>query len=135
MSDTTASQGPRIGAATPILFTRDVTAAAGFYREKLGFEIDFLHGQPPFYGAVSRGGACLHLRFAHEPNFVALARTEESLILATIQVTGVEALFAEFEARGVDFPQRLARQTWGGLDFHVRDPDGNVISFVEFGAA
>jgi hypothetical protein len=22
--------------------------------------------------------------------------------------------------------------TWGGTDFHVRDPDGNVVSFVEF---
>lgn len=135
MVEPKTSATPQVGAATPILFSRDVTAAAAFYRDQLGFEIDFLHGQPPFYGAVSRDGACLHLRFVHEPNFVALARTEESLILATIQVTGVEALFAEFEARGVDLPQRLVRQTWGGLDFHVRDPDGNVISFVEFGAA
>jgi hypothetical protein len=33
--------------------------------------------------------------------------------------------------RRVDFAQRLVRQAWGGLDFHVRDPDGNVISFVQ----
>jgi hypothetical protein len=26
-------------------------------------------------------------------------------------------------------------QDWGGKDFHVRDPDGNVISFVEFRSA
>lgn len=134
MADAT-SQAPQIGAATPILFTRDVTAAASFYRDQLGFEVDFLHGQPPFYGAVSRGSACLHLRFVHEASFAALARTEESLILATIAVTGIEALFAEFEARGVDFPQRLVKQSWGGLDFHIRDPDGNVVSFVEFSAS
>jgi len=35
------------------------------------------------------------------------------------------------QARNVDFAQRLVRQAWGGLDFHVRDPDGNVISFVQ----
>ena len=48
--------------AVPILFVRDVPASAAFFREKLGFEIDFLHGNPPFYGSVSRGDACLHLR-------------------------------------------------------------------------
>ena len=44
---------------------------------KLGFAIDFLYGQPPFYGSVSRGGACLHLRFVHEPVFKAGVREEE----------------------------------------------------------
>ncbi|RYY26492.1 MAG: VOC family protein [Sphingomonadales bacterium] len=116
--------------ATPILFVRDVTAAAAFYRDKLGFTVDFLHGSPPFYGAVSRGEACLHLRFVGQPNFAALAEAEESLILATIEVSDVAALFAEFS--GVDMPQALVTQDWGGTDFHVRDPDGNVISFVQF---
>ncbi|MGH1558429.1 hypothetical protein ACRAWD_13105 [Caulobacter segnis] len=26
----------------------------------------------------------------------------------------------------------LTRQAWGGLDFYVRDPDGNMVSFVEY---
>ena len=45
----------------------------------------------------------------------------------------VKALFAEFQARSIEFPQTLERQIWGGMDFHVRDPDGNVISFVQYG--
>lgn len=53
-------------------------------------------------------------------------------ILATIEVANVKALFQEYEARSVGFAQRLVRQARGGLDFHVRDPDGNVISFVEY---
>jgi hypothetical protein len=102
-----------------------------FNKVKLGFHIDFLHGKPPFYGSVSRDRGCLHLRFVHQTNFVELASREGSLILATIEVANVKALFQEYEARSVDFPQRLVRQAWGGLDFHVRDPDGNVISFVQ----
>jgi hypothetical protein len=31
-----------------------------------------------------------------------------------------------------EFAQRLVRQAWGGIDFHVRDVDGNVISFVQY---
>jgi uncharacterized glyoxalase superfamily protein PhnB len=118
----------------PILFVRDVERAAHFYRDKLGFEIDFLYGTPVFYGAVRRGHARLHLRFVHRANFGELAATEASLILASIEVNDVRALFAEFEARGVEFPQRIQKQEWGGTDFHVRDPDGNVISFVQYGA-
>jgi catechol 2,3-dioxygenase-like lactoylglutathione lyase family enzyme len=126
------TSGPTLAGAVPILFVRDVEAAANFYEAKLGFHIDFLHGAPPFYGSVSRDRTCLHLRFVHRPNFAELAAREGSLILATIEVANVKALFNEYEARSVDFPQRLVRQAWGGLDFHVRDPDGNVVSFVEY---
>jgi uncharacterized glyoxalase superfamily protein PhnB len=121
-----------VGSSIPILFVRDVEAAAQFYRDRLGFEVDFLYGTPPFYGAVRRGKARLHLRFVHRTNFAELAAEEGSLILATIEVNDVRALFAELEAHGVNFPQKLQKQEWGGTDFHVRDPDGNVISFVQF---
>jgi catechol 2,3-dioxygenase-like lactoylglutathione lyase family enzyme len=114
----------------PILLVRDVTASAAFFERKLGFEIDFLHGLPPFYASVSRDGVCLHLRFVHEPIFAKMAAQEESLICASFEVSNVQALFEEFQAQEVDFAQTLARQAWGGTDFHVRDPDGNVISFV-----
>jgi catechol 2,3-dioxygenase-like lactoylglutathione lyase family enzyme len=124
--------GPTLAGAVPILFVRDVAAAAAFYEVKLGFHIDFLHGKPPFYGSVSRDAVCLHLRFVHQTNFAELAAREPALILAAIEVRNVKALFQEYETRGVDFAQRLVRQAWGGLDFHVRDPDGNVISFVQY---
>lgn len=118
--------------AVPILFVRDVPATASFFRDKLGFETDFLHGDPPFYGAVSRGRACLHLRCVERPNFSDLAARELSLILVTIEVSNVRALFEEFRGRDVEFAQILVAQPWGGTDFHVRDPDGNVFSFVSY---
>jgi uncharacterized glyoxalase superfamily protein PhnB len=119
--------------AIPILFVRDVSASARYFGEKLGFATDFLHGEPPFYGAVSRGDTCLHLRFVGQPNFAELAAREVSLILATIEVTDIQALFDEVMARGADIAQVPTKQPWGGTDFRIRDPDGNVISFVAFG--
>jgi uncharacterized glyoxalase superfamily protein PhnB len=117
----------------PILFVRDVSASAAFFQEKLGFKIDFLYGTPPFYGSVSRGGSRLHLRFVQQPNFAELAAREDSLILATVEVSDVQGLFEELKERGAEFAQTPTKQPWGGTDFHVRDPDGNVISFVTFG--
>ena len=117
--------------AIPQLPVLDVTEATQFYRDVLGFKIDWTWGEND-YGAVSRDGVCLHLRCVHEPNFAQIAAVEKSLILATIEVANVQGLFEEFKAREVDFPQTLVKQPWGGTDFHIRDPDGNVISFVTY---
>ncbi len=123
---------PTLKSAVPILFVRDVKAAAAFYVEKLGFRIDFLHGNPPFYSSVSRDLLCIHLRFVQQPNFAELAHRERSLILASVEVSNVKALFEEYKIRGARLTQKLVKQAWGGTDFHVCDPDGNVISFVQF---
>jgi uncharacterized glyoxalase superfamily protein PhnB len=122
----------KLKSIVPILFVRDVPASAAYYRDKFGFQIDFLYGEPPSYGSVSRDSACIHLRCVHEPNFAELAAREVSLILATIEVADVHALFREIEGRGADIAQRPTRQPWGGTDFQIRDLDGNVISFVSF---
>jgi len=127
-----SAEPPAFKSVIPILFVRDVTASAAFFREKLGFAEAFLHGAPPFYGAVSRDGIWIHLRLVQEPYFAAAAAKEKFLILASIEVSNVQGLFEEFKAKDVEFAQPLAKQAWGGTDFHVRDPDGNVISFVTF---
>ncbi len=124
---------PVVRNVIPILLVRNVTASAAFFQQKLGFRIDFLHGLPPFYGAVSRDGIRLHLRFVHEPCFAKVAAQEESLICASFEVENVQGLFEEFRARGATFSQKLTKEAWGGTDFHVLDPDGNAISFVTYG--
>ena len=123
---------PRCISAVPILFVRDVGAAAAWYGARLGFVTEFLFGDPPFYGSVGRDGVRVHLRHVDQPNFAELAAREPSLILATIEVSDVTSLFDEVETRGAELVQRLLHQQWGGIDFQVRDPDGNRISFVEF---
>ena len=128
------SQSPTtLKSITPILFVRDVPTSAAYFRDKLGFRIDFLYGEPPFYGAVSRDGVCIHFRCVREPNFVELAAREHSLILASIEVDDIHAIFAELQGRGAEIVQPPTKQTWGGTDLHIRDPDGNVISFVTYG--
>ena len=124
------SPTPRFTRAVPIIFVANVQASAEFFRDTLGFSIDFLHGQPPFYGAVSRDGACVHLKFVHEPVFAIGTQDREGFIMAFIEVENVKALYARYVAAGVTFEQKLRKQAWGGRDFIVRDLDGNAICFV-----
>jgi catechol 2,3-dioxygenase-like lactoylglutathione lyase family enzyme len=121
---------PRLTRAVPVILVVNVQASAEFFRDTLGFSIDFLHGHPAFYGSVSRDGACVHLKFVHEPVLAVGAQDRDGFITAFIEVENVKALYAEYVTAGATFDQKLKKQAWGGRDFIVRDPDGNGICFV-----
>ena len=125
------SSTPRLTRALPVIFVANVQASAEFFRDTLGFSIDFLHGEPPFYGSVSRDGACLHLKFVHEPVFAVGTQDRDGLIVAFIAVENVKALYESYMAAGVTFEQKLKKHAWGGHDFIVRDLDGNGLCFAE----
>ena len=122
---------PSLVNAVPVLFVRDVDASAAFYRDSLGFEIDFVYGTPSFYGAVSRGRAVLHLKFVHQPVLAAGPDDREGLISSFIVVEDVASLHEEFVAAGVTVTQPLTVQPWGWRDFIVADLDGNGLCFAE----
>ena len=124
------TQDTPVASAKPVLYVADVDASAKFYRDQLGFRIDFVHGNPPFYGSVSRDGATLHLKHVDEPVFAAGAVEREGLIMAFVNTPKVRELYTEYLAADAQIVQKLTKQAWGGTDFIVRDPDGNAIAFV-----
>jgi catechol 2,3-dioxygenase-like lactoylglutathione lyase family enzyme len=126
---TEPNDAPRLFGAYPQALVADVTRAAEFYRDKLGFEVVYLYGAPPFYGLVQRDGARINLRHVQTP---ARHRRDgdEDVLTANIPVEGVKALFLELQARGVELAQTLKEQPWGASDFLVRDPDGNLLCFA-----
>ncbi|RZT13214.1 putative glyoxalase superfamily protein PhnB [Kribbella sp. VKM Ac-2569] len=129
-SEQPETQDTAVASAKPVLYVADVDASATFYRDQLGFRIDFLHGNPPFYGSVSRDGATLHLKLVDEPVFAAGAAEREGLIMAFVDAPNVRELYTEYQSADAEIVQKLTKQAWGGTDFIVRDPDGNAIAFV-----
>jgi catechol 2,3-dioxygenase-like lactoylglutathione lyase family enzyme len=125
-----APAASRLTKGIPVVFVSDVRAAAEFYRDQLGFAIDFLHGHPAFYASVSRDEACIHLRFVHQSAFVGGLREQEQLLSAFVAVVNVKGLFTEYETRSVPFVHRLKKEPWGQSSFIVRDPDGNWLCFA-----
>lgn len=115
------------------LFVADVKASCDYFATKLGFEIGFTYGEPPFYGQVRRDNALLNLRLVCEPVYVGDIREREQLLAASMTVDStaeLKQLFEQYQAAGVDFFQPLKREPWGGLTFIVRDPDGNLLLFA-----
>lgn len=124
------AEGTAVASARPVLYVADVAASARFYRDRLGFGIDFVHDDPAFYGAVSRQGAVLHLKLVRGPVFADGAVRREGLIMAFVEMPNVRELYAEYLETGVEIAQRLTKQAWGGTDFIVRDLDGNGVAFA-----
>jgi catechol 2,3-dioxygenase-like lactoylglutathione lyase family enzyme len=115
------------------LYVADVKASCDFFISKLGFAIDFVYGDPPFYGMVKRDRARLCMRLVCEPVFVGDIRRREHLLSASITVdtaAEIKQLFLEFQAAGVSFHQGLKKEPWGARDFIVIDPNGNLILFA-----
>lgn len=115
------------------LFVADIKTSCDFYRDKLGFAVDFVYGEPPFYGQVSRDRALLSLRVVGEPVFAGDIREREQLLCASLTVATtdeINQLYSGYQASGVRFQQAMKREAWGAITFVVADPDGNLILFA-----
>jgi catechol 2,3-dioxygenase-like lactoylglutathione lyase family enzyme len=124
---------PELTRAEAQLFVADIKASCAFFTAKMGFEVVFTYGEPPFYGQVKRDNARLNLRMVCEPVFVGDIREREQLLAASLTVTSaaeLRQLFVQYQAAGVDFLQTLKQEPWGARDFIVRDPDGNLLLFA-----
>src|SRR5215470_13920572 len=107
-------------AAVPQLFVADIAASCDFFTGKLGFAVDFIHGEPPFYAQVTRDRAQIALRHVDGPamaKIVDAMRSDVDLLAASITVDDVQALHAEFEAAGAPFHQVLRLEPWGARTF------------------
>jgi catechol 2,3-dioxygenase-like lactoylglutathione lyase family enzyme len=128
-----AQAKPILTATEAVLYVSDFRRACDYFVAKLGFEIEFAYGEPPFYGLVKRDRARLCLRLVCEPVFAGDIREREQLLSAVFTVdtaAEIKELFREFQSAEVDFFQKLKTEPWGARNFIVKDPDGNLLLFA-----
>lgn len=113
----------------PVLLVADVAVGAEYFRDVLGFEIDFLEGSPPVHGRVMKGdgsyGSPIYIHLAKAP-------PEELHPSGELRIHvghDLDGLFAAYRARGVDVVFPPISQPWGLREFAVRDIDGHVLRF------
>jgi catechol 2,3-dioxygenase-like lactoylglutathione lyase family enzyme len=112
----------------PVLRVTDLPRALAFYRERLGFELDFCYED--FYASVSRDGCRLHLTCAPPTPRDQAAFERDEHIDVCVAVTDAPSLSAGFASAGVTFTVPL-RQMPYGTEFYVRDPDGHILGFIQ----
>lgn len=107
-----------------VLAVNDFDSALKFFTEKLGFILDntvdgwaFLH-LDHFYLMV---GDCR--------GEVPARDTHNHSLFAYVNCDGIDELYGQYKARGVQFRQPIANKPWGLREFEVETPEGHRILF------
>jgi uncharacterized glyoxalase superfamily protein PhnB len=107
-----------------VLAVKDLASSVVFYRDVLGFSLDF---EVAGWAFLSRDrfqvmlGECPDAMSAHE--------TGDHSYFAYVTVGGIDDLYRELAAKGVTRVQEIADKPWGRREFGVRTPDGHRIMF------
>jgi catechol 2,3-dioxygenase-like lactoylglutathione lyase family enzyme len=113
--------GAEMARAIPIFRVRELKASQRYYREVLGFKVDWEHGDPPDFGSVSRGEAVL---------FQCQRCQSAAGAWAMIFTRDVDRLHGELAARKALILMPPRDMPWGLREMNVADPDGNVLRFA-----
>lgn len=109
----------------------DVPESVAFFVDVLGFELDFVYGEPPAHARVRTGDGSYG-----QPIFIHLGRPEEDEV--GVPPTGelrlhvghaIDALCDVYRARGADIVQEPTDQPWGLREFLLREPNGHYLRF------
>jgi uncharacterized glyoxalase superfamily protein PhnB len=112
----------------PVFFATDIARTLDYYRDKLGFECLGTWFDPVSFATVARDEHAIHIRRAAPPT-ANPDKYEEELLDAYIRVEDVDALYAEYSAKGVEFAQEVKNMPWQMREFVVKDCDGRLLAF------
>ena len=108
----------------------DVTRAVEFYKNNLGFEIDYLSGgTPPGYAVVYRDDVYIHLCLTETQSF----NLGTGCIFMTIK--GIDKIWAHLQNTDTEIIDQLAERDFGSGGrfkiFTIKDPDKNILRIGE----
>jgi len=119
----------KLTGSAPVLFVRDVKAAAEHYRDAMGFAFDKIWGEPPSFVILGRDGRNVILKQVGAEHVVPRWTISSGLWDMYFWVDDVEALYREFVARGAKIDYEICDQPYGCREFGTQDIDGHDIGF------
>jgi catechol 2,3-dioxygenase-like lactoylglutathione lyase family enzyme len=119
----------KVTGIAPQFLVDDLDRAVSYYRDKLGFNVDFTYES--FYAGVSRDGFMIHLKEAPKLAAERAHRKQHEHLDAYVAVSGIDDLYRDLLNRGASVTRPLERRPWACLDFYVEDPDGYILCFSE----
>ena len=134
-NDSTGKETTRnLVSISPFFIVKDLQASITYYRERLGFQLDFQGPDDgPFWAGVSRDGIGIMLK-AVAPEVLPCpnhTRHEWAPPDANIYSMDPDALFDEFSRRGASFVKKLSFVEKGLWGFAITDADGYVLVFFQ----
>lgn len=127
-----ASKDRNLVSICPFFIVKDLDASIAFYRDRLGFELEFTGpADGPYYAGVTRDNVGIMLKSISsevlpQPNH---SRHPWARWDAYVYTLDPDPLFEEFRQRQVNFVKELSFIDDGLWGFEITDADGYVIAF------
>lgn len=118
-----------IAAIAPQFFTADLAATLQYYKDKLGFETQFIYGDPGVYAGAIRDGRSIFFRCVQSWTAQGAEKYQEEYLDAYLIAEDIDALYAEYQSRGVEFAREIGSMPWAFREFVVKDCDGRLLCF------
>jgi catechol 2,3-dioxygenase-like lactoylglutathione lyase family enzyme len=118
----------------PSFIVKDLQASIAYYRDRLGFQLDFQGPDDgPFWAGVSRDGIGIMLKAVAPDVLPCPNQTRHAWAPpdAHIYSNDPDALFEEFSRRGASFARELSFIEQGLWGFAITDADGYVLTFFQ----
>lgn len=128
LAHSTTKASESLSYIAPVLRVSDISRSLAFYRDRLGFAVEFVYES--FYAGVCRDGCHIHLKCSPPPSRDQTEFEREEHIDIYISVQSAKTLSERFAFAGVAFVVPLRLMPYG-TEFYVRDPDGYVLGFIE----
>lgn len=121
---------PKLTASAPILLTKDIVAAANYWRDRVGFGYERFWGEPPNFCILERDGLQLMLSQVHNPADVRPHWTiVDKMWNVYFWVDDAAAIYEELRQRGATIDYELHDKPYGCREFGIQDLDGHDIAF------
>ena len=113
----------------PVLPVEDVAASAAYFRDMLGFDVDFLVGNPPIHARVMKGD-----RTYGDPVYIHLSAAPPESVRPSGEIRihvgrDIDGLYEAYQASGIVTVEEPQSHSWGLREFSVRESNGHVIRF------
>ncbi|MBZ5595130.1 MAG: VOC family protein [Acidobacteriia bacterium] len=116
-------------AAVPVISTSNVIETVRYFEQTLGFEQQWIWGDPPVYAGLKAGGATLYI--THDPD-TANAIGERGLAPDIfLWVSDIDSVYEQHRANDADIVEQLATRVWGARQYVIREPNGYRLKVAE----
>ena len=132
MTAKTEKAAAKLQTISPQFVVPDVVAAAEYYRDVLGFQIQGYFWEPPVYAIVRRDSVAIHFGKADanvDAGAAPNAPHREGSIDGYIWVNDVDALFDELKSRGASIVEPPTVREYHCYEMVVEDKFGFRLAF------
>ena len=110
------------------VFTTDLPTARGFYSGTLGLPETFADDGLAIFD-TGQAKLVVELLDADDPEARELVGRFAAF---SFTVDSMQAALAHLSGRPIRWVSQSERQAWGGIMSHFKDPDGNILTLVEY---